>query len=108
MENYILKWEGTETGTFPYPVYTGTVSEFFRTAGKKCWTDHDYLKKVDYDLMKKKDIILSLSLEEIKAVLTWCVRGEKFSTGHWNAVLENGIIFAVLERLILLKEEMDG
>lgn len=106
LNDYIINWEGAESGTFPYPVYPDTVAEFFRAAGKKCWTDYDYLKKVNVDLMKEKDVILNSSLEEMKSVITWCVRGERFSAGHWNTVLKNGIVFAVLERLKILKEEL--
>jgi hypothetical protein len=36
-------------------------------------------------------------------LLTYCVRGERFCDGHWDAVLRSGRITAILHRLAVLK-----
>ena len=46
------------------------------------------------------------SLSEIKTMLTYCVRGERFSDGHWAAMIEKGYIRRVLERLNEIKLEL--
>jgi hypothetical protein len=39
-------------------------------------------------------------------MLTFCVRGERFSDGHWAAMIEKGYIRRVLERLNEIKAEL--
>ena len=36
-------------------------------------------------------------------MLTFCVRGERFSDGHWAEMIEVGYIGFLLERLIVLQ-----
>ena len=45
------------------------------------------------------------TLAEIKTMLTYCVRGERFSDGHWAAVLKSGRIVAILKRLRVLRAQ---
>lgn len=46
------------------------------------------------------------TLPEIKSMLTFCVRGERFSDGHWAEMIEKGYIRQVLEQLNEIKSEM--
>ena len=46
------------------------------------------------------------TLAEIKTMLTYCVRGERFGDGHWAAMLESGKIVALLNRLRVLRDEV--
>ncbi|MFN8413162.1 MAG: DUF6508 domain-containing protein [Anaerolineales bacterium] len=39
-------------------------------------------------------------------MLTFCVRGERFSDGHWGAMIEEGYIRRLLERLIEINSTM--
>jgi hypothetical protein len=39
-------------------------------------------------------------------MLTFCVRGERFSDGHWEEMIEKGYIRRILERLNEIKLEM--
>ena len=36
---------------------------------------------------------------QIKTMLTYCVRGERFGDGHWAAMIEGGHVRRLLERL---------
>jgi hypothetical protein len=38
-------------------------------------------------------------LSQIKTMLTYCVRGERFSEGFWGEMIERGYILRLLERL---------
>jgi hypothetical protein len=49
--------------------------------------------------------LLAASLTQIQSVLTFCVRGERFSDGHWGAMIEKGYIRRLLERLNEIKSE---
>jgi hypothetical protein len=39
------------------------------------------------------------SIDQVRTMLTYCVRGERFSEGHWGAMIEQGHVQRLLERL---------
>ena len=43
--------------------------------------------------------VKTADLDQIKTMLTHCVRGERFCTGHWAAVIENGYVHRLLKGL---------
>ena len=107
----IIKWEGGESlspgvSTFPWPVYQPAVEEFFRQAGREPWCDYEYAAKNTPELLQEPGYIEGASLDEIKSVLTFCVRGERFCDGHWGAVIREGLVPRVLERLKAILQEM--
>ena len=109
---FVVKWAGgekTEDGvmTMHYPVYTEEVREFFKLAGQPCWSDHKYVPKEARKMIDDEAFIQRATLEEIKTMLTFCVRGERFSGGHWAAMLESGKVTAVLQRLTALRDSPD-
>lgn len=40
-------------------------------------------------------------------MLTYCVRGERFFAGHWSAMIEQGYICRLLQRLRQLRKSLD-
>jgi hypothetical protein len=108
---FVVEWAGGETTddgamTMHYPVYTEVVEEFFSLAGQSCWCDYDYIPKEAREMIEDKDFIQRATLEEIKTMLTFCVRGERFCDGHWGVMLETGKISRILERLAVLRESL--
>ncbi len=59
-------------------------------------------------MVEDEAFIQKSSLAEIKTMLTYCVRGERFCDGHWGAVLESGKLVKILERLEALRDEGVG
>jgi hypothetical protein len=57
-------------------------------------------------MLQDDALIQRATLAEVKTMLTYCVRGERFSDGHWAAMLESGRIVALLKRLHVLRKEM--
>ena len=57
-------------------------------------------------MLKDEGRVKTASLSEIKSMLTFCVRGERFSDGHWGEMIEKGYIRRVLERLNEIKSEL--
>jgi broad-specificity NMP kinase len=57
-------------------------------------------------MLSDDDLIATASLDQIKTMLTYCVRGERFVDGHWAHMLESGRIVALLRRLAELREEL--
>lgn len=50
-------------------------------------------------MLKNDNLIKTASIPQIKAMLTYCVRGERFSDGHWAEMIENGTIRKLLTRI---------
>ncbi len=99
---FIEKWQGF------YPIYAADVTEFIRLAGDSYWMDTGYLPQEAGLMLADDAIIQSAGLEQIKTMLTFFVRGERFSDGHWGHLLENGRIQSLLHRLEILRKEMDA
>jgi hypothetical protein len=103
----IVEWEGGEklkdgSITLPYPKYDPLVEEFFRRVSSK-WLDYEYNPERAYQMLKDENRVKAASLAEIKTMLTFCVRGERFSDGHWATMIEKGYIRRLLERLNEIK-----
>ena len=107
---FVEHWNGGERTadgavTVPYPVYCADVVRFFRLAGEPWWNDYDYDPEMAGRMIEDDDLIRGASLEQIKAMLTYCVRGERFADGHWEAMLSQGRVPAVLRRLRELRTD---
>jgi hypothetical protein len=106
----VIKWEGGEklkdgSYSIPYPSYNSLVEEFFRLVSGR-WLDYEYDPDKAYQMLKDENRVKVASLPEIKTLLTYCVRGERFSDGHWAAMIEKGYIRRLLERLNEIMQEL--
>lgn len=104
----IENWSGGEkqkngSWTLPYPKYNPLVEEFFRHVSGDGWLDYEYDPEQAYRMLKDENAIKIASLEQIQTMLTFCVRGERFSDGHWGDMIEKGYIRRLLERLNEIK-----
>jgi hypothetical protein len=105
----IVRWEGGEkqkdgSFTVPYPNYNPVVEEFFqRIQGN--WIDYEYNPEQAYQMLKDENLVKTASLAQVKSLLTFCKRGERFSDGHWADMIEKGYIRRLLERLNEIKSE---
>ncbi|OHB78940.1 MAG: hypothetical protein A2Z25_21430 [Planctomycetes bacterium RBG_16_55_9] len=100
----IKKWNGGRQGQdgvfiMPGPEYDPVVDEFFRVASKECWADYDYPPEEAGRMLENPDVIKTADINQIKTMLTYCVRGERFCDGHWSAMIEGGHVRRLLERL---------
>lgn len=94
-----------DTFTLAYPIYDDDVADFFELAGQEFWCDFDYTLKGARRMLDDPLFIEQADLDEIKTMLTFCVRGERFCDGHWEAVLKNGRIQALLRRLEVIRKD---
>jgi len=53
-------------------------------------TDYGYDPHAAGRLLMNEDAVRTADLPQIKAMLTYCVRGERFGEGHWAAMVEGG------------------
>lgn len=106
----IKEWKGgerIETGgiTMPYPDYDRVTREFFRAASEPCWVDGRYLQRDAGEMLGDPERVANASLDEVRLMLTWCVRGERFCDGHWDRMIEAGHVRRLLERLVEIRQE---
>ena len=104
----VVRWHESKEAepgvlTLPWPEYSPVVEEFVIAASKDCWLDREYAKKDVNSLLADKTFISRASIREIRTILTFCIRGERFCTGHLEGVIEDGTIRALLERLVELQ-----
>ena len=106
----VREWRGGQKGkdgsiSLPYPDYDPLVEEFFRTVSGGGWLDKNYNPEQAYQMIQDENLIRTASLSQIRTMLTFCVRGERFSDGHWAQMIEQGYIRRLLERLNEIKAE---
>lgn len=110
---FIVRWAGSEKTadgalTFPHPVYSDDVLAFFALAGQPCWADYGYRPRRAAAMLEDDALIAQATLAQMKTMLTYCVRGERFCDGLWGSLLESGRVVALLRRLAALRESEAG
>lgn len=108
----IKKWEGganTREGGFkmPWPVYDKVVEDFILAASKDVWNDHDYRPEEARRMLENESVVATANLTQIRTMLTYCVRGERFCDGHWGTMIERGHVRRLLKRLVAIGQETD-
>lgn len=88
----------------PQPMCHELVNEFVDVILKQdCWNDHKYLSSIEkLNLKCKSDIttaIATASLEEMKTLIAYFIRRERFCDGHWGSMIKSGYVRLLLERL---------
>jgi hypothetical protein len=109
---FIMRWEGGDpqadgSVSMPYPVYTADVNLVFYYVSQPCWCDFDYTLKRSDVLLDDDAFIARSSIVEIRTLLTYCARGERFCAGFWGGVLKRGRVQAVLRRLMELRDSLN-
>lgn len=82
-----------------YPDYHPKVVEFYDILYQDCWFNKKYLSDPVLEKINQPELIAGASLSEIRSLLTWCLRTERFCDGHWQSVIESGLIKSILENL---------
>ena len=88
-------------GTDPFGgfyVYHPTVNTFFELASQEHWKDYKYVDNFSEEMIKPGKIE-EASIDQLKTILTWCDRLERFFEGHWEYVIKNDVIKRILLRL---------
>ncbi len=87
------------TLSFPWPEYDELVDKFFQAASSEWWCDHNYDPDKADLMLENEGAIETATLSQVKTMLTYCVRGERFCDGHWGTMITGGHIRRLLERL---------
>jgi hypothetical protein len=92
--------------TFAYPLYAEEVSAFYRAAGQACWCDTGYQPRAAHALLQDDARLGACGLDDIRSLLTYCVRGERFCDGHLGHLIRTGRVAALLRRLAELRSTL--
>jgi hypothetical protein len=86
--------------------YSDDVQGLLDASRAPAWRDADYGQKKADEILSDPKRIAVASLQDIKTLLTFCVRSERFAEGSWGSRVRSGEISAVLNRLAELKSAM--
>ena len=92
--------------SLPLPEYDEDVREFFRLVARHGWIDYGYKPEEAARMLADVELIERAGVEQLKTMLTYCLRGERFCDGLWESLLEGGQIVALLRRLKAIRERM--
>jgi Family of unknown function (DUF6508) len=100
----VTRWHGGDRDQddiirMPWPEYHPLVEEFFRLVGSEYWLDYGYRPEEAATMIRDAELVRSASLAQIKTMLTFCLRGERFADGHWAEMIEKGYIRNILKRI---------
>ena len=88
-----------------YVDYTDDVHAFLRAVGfRPCWNDFDYVAHRGGEKIDDDALLAHCTLDDIRAMLTFFVRSERFGEGSWLHLLESGRVVQVLRRLAELRD----
>lgn len=99
-------WEASDVIVLSGPKYSDAVRDLFFIAASEQWQDPDYMSKGAEMMLANPETIANASIDDIRTMLTHCVRGERFASGYRERVLKGGQILQILERLVVLRDKM--
>ena len=99
-------WEASDVIVLSGPKYSEGVRNLFFIAASEQWQDPDYISKGAEVMLGNPETIANASIDDIRTMLTHCVRGERFASGYRERVLKGGQILQILERLVVLRDKM--
>ena len=105
----VVRWfSEASDGTLvsPWPEYNNTVERFIDLiADQGCWMVGDYIPEEAKKLLLDEEAVRVATLPEIRRMLTFVVRGERFCDGWWSSMIEDGHVLRLLQRLAEIREE---
>jgi len=108
----VSKWNGgdrSQDGSYqlPWPECNPVVEDFYRLVATEYWLDYGYRPAEAAGMIGYEEFVRSASLSQVKTMLTYCLRGERFADGHWGDMIERGYIRNILERIDQLSLEAE-
>ena len=82
--------------------YHPSVLTFFELVSQEHWKDYKYVDNFSEEMVGPGKIE-EASINQLKTILTWCDRTERFFEGHWEYVIKIDVIKRVLLRLKEIK-----
>jgi hypothetical protein len=101
---FVERWEGGRPDGdglvhFPHPIYCEDVARFFKLVGQLVRGSGLSRSPRTTELTQNPGLIASATRAEAFGVLANCGRLERFVDGHWEQMLNAGVVQAALRRL---------
>lgn len=87
------------TLNWPWPEYPATMEEFVQEASRNCWSDRSYEPNHTAQMINDAEFVASASLPQLRTMITYFVRGEKFCDGHWAGMFRDGHVGRLIKRM---------
>ena len=99
----IKRWHGGQAAdgsvTMSSPEYEEAAECLRVMAFEDCWFDREYPQKDAASMLESEDVVRAADIDQIRTMLTYCARGDRFCEGHWGDMIEKGHVRRLLERL---------
>lgn len=89
-----------------HPIYTNAVMQFFGIVSMEPWIVDQYDPEQEQEHIETFGYIDKASIAELRLLLTYINRGERFCDGFWGSHIRNGNLVAILKRLGDLRETL--
>ena len=100
-----LKKNDSGAVVMPGPMYDQVVLDLIGVLSQEVWNDYGYEPRNAWEMLQDPEKVAQAAFEEVKSMLTYFVRGERFSDGHWANMIETGHLQRLLERVAELRDE---
>jgi hypothetical protein len=98
----IVEWKLGEG--FPHAIYDSWVDDLVNETARDCWSHAKYDPSRASEMIENDSIVRSATLDQIKQMLTYFVRAERFCDGVQGSLIRRGRMAAVMNRLQQLFE----
>lgn len=92
----LASWQGQEL------VYIPDLYRLHRELGESSLMDHSYDPRECQRWLDTRGFIEEATEEQLRALLTHCVRAERFTMGAFGHFVADGVVLEILERLAAL------
>lgn len=89
----------------PYPEYPDEINNLITAMSQDFWIDYGYTDKSVADWLENDQKMQIVTVDELKSIITFLVRKERFVSGYWITMLKNGYMKKVVDRLLILRED---
>ncbi len=101
--NTFAEWQWIEFLQKNRPSYVKPVKQFFITLSQEFWLDFRYDPVLCGQWINDEQVLNNANLEQLRSLLTFCLKGELKCDGFWEGVFKTGKITLLLRRLQAIK-----
>lgn len=94
-----MQQQADGTLSWPWPEYPAAMEEFVREASRDCWSDQYYDPNDSARMINDARFVATASLPQLRTMVTYFVRGEKFCDGHWAGMFRDGHVGRLIKRM---------
>ena len=87
------------TLSWPWPEYPALMEEFVQEASRTCWSDSSYEPDSTARMFNDDRFVATATLPQLRTMVTYFVRGEKFCDGHWAGMFRDGHVERLIKRM---------